>query len=87
MFKEITYRPLNLYSQFKEAAEAFPETAIILDKVYEVFPQLSSESTYQEVHEAIVETAGRLASFGISQSDKVMLYKSASFDTYLLLLR
>ncbi|MGV3027483.1 AMP-binding protein [Streptococcus hyovaginalis] len=84
MFKEITYRPLNLYSQFKEAAEAFPETAIILDKVYEAFPQLSSESTYQEVHEAIVETAGRLASFGISQSDKVMIYKSASFDTYLL---
>ncbi len=54
MFKEITYRPLNLYSQFKEAAEAFPETT------------------------------GRLASFGISQSDKVMLYKSASFATYLL---
>lgn len=40
MFKTITYRLLNLYRQFKEAAEEFPETAIILDKSYAAFPQL-----------------------------------------------
>ncbi len=84
MFKTITYRPLNLYRQFKEAAEEFPETAIILDKSYAAFPQLPAESTYKEVHEAIVQMSGRMSAKGIAKGDKVMLYKSASFETYLL---
>ncbi|AUW96942.1 AMP-binding protein [Streptococcus pluranimalium] len=84
MFKTITYRPLNLYRQFKEAAEEFPETAIILDKSYAAFPQLPAESTYKEVHEAILQMSGRMSAKGIAKGDKVMLYKSASFETYLL---
>lgn len=80
----ISYQPLNLYRQFKEAAERFPNVAIIFDKLYPSFPELGHENTYAEVLAAIEQRAYQLAAAGVSHGDKVMFYKSPAFDTYLL---
>jgi acyl-coenzyme A synthetase/AMP-(fatty) acid ligase len=43
------------------------------------------ENTYQTVFEAIQKRAARFAEAGIvGYGDKVVLYKSPAFDTYLL---
>ncbi|MGT2715854.1 AMP-binding protein [Streptococcus respiraculi] len=80
----ISYQPLNLYRQFKEAAERFPEVAIVFDKVYPSFPELGFENTYTQVFAAIQQRAYQLAEAGVAYGDKVMFYKSPAFDTYLL---
>lgn len=80
----ISYKPLNLYRQFKEAAETFPDVAIYFDQPYASFPELGLENTYQTVFEAIQKRAAQLAATGIGRGDKVILYKSPTFDTYLL---
>lgn len=80
----ISYQPLNLYRQFKEAAERFPNVAIVFDKLYPSFPELGHENTYAAVFAAIEQRAYQLAAAGVSHGDKVMFYKSPAFDTYLL---
>ncbi|MGT2949845.1 acetate--CoA ligase [Streptococcus cuniculi] len=80
----ISYQPLNLYRQFQQAAERFPEVAIVFDKTYQAFPELGLENTYAQVFAAIQQRAYQLAAAGISHGDKVMFYKSPAFDTYLL---
>ncbi len=49
----ISYKPLNLYRQFKTAAQEFPNVAIYFDQPYASFPELGMENTYQTVFEAI----------------------------------
>ncbi|CYX76327.1 Acyl-coenzyme A synthetases/AMP-(fatty) acid ligase [Streptococcus suis] len=39
----ISYKPLNLYRQFKTAAQEFPNVAIYFDKPYASFPELGLE--------------------------------------------
>ncbi|HEM6393369.1 TPA: acyl-CoA synthetase [Streptococcus suis] len=80
----ISYKPLNLYRQFKTAAKEFPHVAIYFDKPYASFPELGLENTYQTVFEAIQKRAAQFAAAGIGYGDKVILYKSPAFDTYLL---
>ncbi len=45
----ISYKPLNLYRQFKTATQEFPNVAIYFDKPYASFPELGLENTYQTV--------------------------------------
>jgi acyl-coenzyme A synthetase/AMP-(fatty) acid ligase len=78
------YRTLNLYQNYKEASERFPDCQIILDKELLAFPELGTETTYQASHEAIVKRAGQLASLGLEKGDKVIIFKSQAFDTYML---
>ncbi|HEM3628453.1 TPA: AMP-binding protein, partial [Streptococcus suis] len=80
----ISYKPLNLYRQFKTAAQEFPTVAIYFDHPYASFPELGLENTYQTVFEAIQRRAAQFAAAGIGYGDKVILYKSPAFDTYLL---
>lgn len=80
----ISYKPLNLYRQFKTAAQEFPNVAIYFDKPYASFPELGLENTYQTVFEAIQKRAAQFSAAGIGYGDKVILYKSPAFDTYLL---
>lgn len=42
------------------------------------------ENTYQTVFEAIQKRAAQFSAAGIGYGDKVILYKSPAFDTYLL---
>lgn len=81
---EFDYQPLNLYSNYKEAAEKFPETVMIYDKTLEGFPELGKQSTYEDSHEAVKNRAYQLAALGVSKGDKLIIYKSPQFDTYLL---
>lgn len=81
----ISYKPLNLYRQFKSAAQEFPNVTIYFDQPYASFSELGLENTYQTVFEAIQKRAARFAEAGIvGYGDKVVLYKSPAFDTYLL---
>lgn len=80
----ISYKPLNLYRQFKEAAQTFPDVAIYFDQPYVSFPELCLENTYQTVFQAIQKRSSQLAALGIRRGDKVILYKSPTVDTYLL---
>ncbi|MGY3766047.1 AMP-binding protein [Vagococcus vulneris] len=84
MRDELTYQTLNLYSNYKEASEQYPNKEIILDEKMSSFPELPLETTYSETHDNILKRAYQLAELGIQKNDKVILYKSPKFDTYLL---
>lgn len=81
---EITYKPLNLYRQFKQAAQQSPDVAIYFERPYASFPELGLDNSYRTVFEAIEKRAAQFAAAGIGYGDKVILYKSPAFDTYLL---
>src|SRR5699024_1095860 len=78
------YEPLYLYENVEKSAKKFPTTSIYFDEKLGAFPTLSLETTYQEVHEAIVYKANQLRGMGIRKGEKVIMYKSSTFDTYLL---
>ena len=78
------HEPLNLYLNFKKSAEQFPDSPIIFDEAVGAFPELALETTYQKTHQAIVDKASLLSELGIKKSDKVIIFKSSAFDTYLL---
>lgn len=80
----VEYQPLNLYSNYRNAAEATPEVAIYHDELLPAFPELGYESSYATSHKAILQRAYQLASLGVKARDKVLLFKSPKFDTYLL---
>lgn len=80
----LEYRPLNLYTNYLEAACNNPETAIIHDESLPAFPELGTSYTYQLSHEAILNRAYQLASLGVKAEDKIIIFKSSKFDTYLL---
>lgn len=78
------YVPLNLFTNFKESAERFPDTPIFFDESLAGFPELGLETTYADCLEVIVKKATQLKKAGVKKADKIMMYKSAKFDTYLL---
>lgn len=80
----LDYQPLNLYTNYQEAAKQYPDVKIIHDEVLAAFPQLGYQSTYRSSHEAVLTRAYQLASLGVQAGDKIILYKSSKFDTYLL---
>ncbi|MGG5303761.1 AMP-binding protein [Enterococcus pernyi] len=80
----IDYTPLNLYTNFQEAAERTPDVSMIFDQTLVAFPELGFKSTYSECHELVVTRAYQLASLGVTLGDKIMIYKSSAFDTYLM---
>lgn len=82
--KELTYAPLNLYDNYAEAARNTPDVALIVDEVLPAFPELGLETTYRDSLLAIEQRAYQLAAFGVASGDRVILYKSSKFDTYLL---
>ncbi|WP_099225404.1 AMP-binding protein [Listeria costaricensis] len=78
------YQPLNLYSNFKEATEKFPQQLILFDEPTGAFPELPLKSSYSECEAAIVRRASELYASGVRKGDKIVVYKSAKFDTYML---
>ncbi|MBJ8325111.1 AMP-binding protein [Streptococcus pacificus] len=84
MASTITYHPLNLYTQFKNAADKTPDVPIILDKSFDSFPELTEENTYKSVHEAILKRAYQLGQLGFKKEDFIIIYKSSAVDTYFL---
>lgn len=84
MTELLNYQPLNLYGNYRTAASNTPDIAIIQDEILSAFPELGLEYTYQLSHEAILNRAYQLASLGVTANDKIIIYKSSRFDTYLL---
>lgn len=84
MMEIITYSPLNLFTNFQEAAANFSETPIIFDEPLSAFPELGLETTYKKCCESVLKRAYQLAHLGVKSGDKVIIYKSSAFDTYLL---
>lgn len=80
----ITYTPLNLFSNFQDSANATPDVPIIFDQPLAAFPELGFKSTYKKTCQQVLTRAYQLASLGVGLGDKVMIYKSSAFDTYLL---
>ena len=78
------FKPLQLYKNYKEACEKFPGCSIFVDTETSAFPELGTQTTYTATHIAIVKRARQLATLGVRQGDKVLLYKSSSVDTYWL---
>lgn len=79
-----TYTPLNLYTNFKNAATKHPHQLMAFDELLPAFEDLQLETTYQKAHELVLTRAFQLAHLGIQKNDKVIIYKSPQFDTYLL---
>ncbi len=80
----IEYSPLNLFTNYKEAAKRTPDIPIIIDEPLVAFPELGFKSTYKESYETVLTRAYQLAAMGVGLGDKIMLYKSSAFDTYLM---
>ncbi len=78
------YQPLNLYSNFAKAAQKTPEQTLILDEKLPAFPEFDHQSTYAESLQFIQKRAFQLAALGVKENDKVVIFKSPKFDTYLL---
>lgn len=85
-FPDNQYEHLNLYSNFAAAAETFPEVAIYSDSILEAYPEIGTETTYQGALASITQRAQQLHQQGIGKGDKVIIFKSSRFDTYLLAL-
>lgn len=83
-FPNNPYEELNLYSNFSQAAKKYPKVAIHFDETLIGFPELGLETTYEEAEKRIIVQASRLSFMGIQKGDKVVIYKSPMFDTYLL---
>ncbi|WP_088810408.1 MULTISPECIES: acyl-CoA synthetase [unclassified Listeria] len=77
------YVPLNLFTNFKESAERFPDVPIFFDETLAGFAELGLETTYAGCLDAIVQKATQLKKAGVKKADKIIIYKSAKFDTYL----
>ncbi|MDO4432588.1 MAG: acyl-CoA synthetase [Aerococcaceae bacterium] len=84
MLETLDYQSLNLYDNYAQSAAKYPTTPIIFDEKLPAFPELNLESTYEETLKAIQLRAYQLAQLGVSKGDKVVLYKSPKFDTYML---
>jgi acyl-coenzyme A synthetase/AMP-(fatty) acid ligase len=78
------YTPLNLYTNYEQAALNYPSQQLILDEVLPAFPELPLETTYAESLAIIQQRAYQLARCGVQARDKVVIFKSPKFDTYLL---
>lgn len=83
-FPDNLYEELNLYTNFSKAAQTFPDTAIHFDEALIGFPELALKTTYKEAELAIINQASRLHDLGVKNGDKVVIYKSPMFDTYML---
>lgn len=79
-----THEPLNLFTNYVQAAQKFPESAIVLDEPLRAFPELHTTTTYQASLEIIKQRAYQLAALGVKKGDAILIYKSPRFDTYLL---
>lgn len=53
MMETITYSPLNLFTNFQEAAANFSETPIIFDEPLSAFPELGLETTYKMLRKCV----------------------------------
>ena len=80
----VAYSPLNLFSNFQDAANQTTDAAIIFDQPLSAFPDLGFKSTYSDTCARVLTRAYQLASLGVGLGDKIMIYKSSAFDTYLL---
>ncbi len=80
----VAYSPLNLFSNFQDAANQTPDALIVYDRPLSAFPELEFKSTYKTTCAFVLTRAYQLASLGVGLGDKVMIYKSSAFDTYLL---
>lgn len=83
-FKENVYEELNLYNNFCESATKYPNVPIYFEQELIGFPELKLETTYKGALQAIQKQAARLSRRGIKKGDKVIIYKSPNFDTYML---
>ncbi|MGX7418254.1 AMP-binding protein [Carnobacterium gallinarum] len=80
----LDYQPLNLYSNYRDASIKTPDVTILQDEVLPAFPELGLNYTYKLSHEAILNRAYQLANLGVKAGDKIIIFKSSKFDTYLL---
>lgn len=78
------YRPMNLYQNYLEASQLYPDCQIVFDEILVAYPELGLETTYQASHDAILQRAYQLAASGIKKGDKVIIFKGQAFDTYML---
>lgn len=84
MEEQFPYRPMNLYQNYLEASQVYPDCPIIFDAKLVAFPELGTETTYAASHDAIIERAQQLAALGVHRGDKVIIFKGQAFDTYML---
>ncbi|WEG73035.1 acyl-CoA synthetase [Vagococcus intermedius] len=83
-FPDNHYVPLNLYTNFTKAAESNPDVKIYSDSLLPGFPEFGKETTYVEAVESIRKRAFQLIELGVVKGDKVVIFKTSRFDTYLL---
>ncbi len=71
----LDYQPLNLYTNYQEAAEKTPTVSIIFDESLPAFPALGLETTYGESHQEILKRAYQLAALGVKKATKLLFIK------------
>ncbi|MEW1720651.1 AMP-binding protein [Streptomyces sp. NPDC093109] len=79
-----TSTPLNLFENFRTAADTYPASMIHLDAPAPAFPELGLHVTYADAATAVARRGEQVIARGIGPGDHVVIYKSALFDSYLM---
>jgi acyl-coenzyme A synthetase/AMP-(fatty) acid ligase len=84
LLQRIANRGIALGTLFERAAARHPGNEIILDHDLDVAPQLGRRLPVGEVAELVADLASRLHAAGVRPADRVVVYKTNSFDITLL---
>ena len=68
----LDYQPLNLYTNYQEAAEN-TNCSNYFDESLPAFPALGLETTYGESHQEILKRAYQLATLGVKRRQNYYL--------------
>ena len=71
----LDYQPLNLYTNYQEAAEKHQLFQLFLMNLLPAFPALGLETTYGESHQEILKRAYQLAALGVKKATKLLFIK------------
>ena len=84
LLQRIGNRGIKLGTLFERAAAAHPANVLILDHDLDIAPELGRRATMTEVADLVADIASRLWAVRVRPGDRVVVYKSDSFDITLL---
>ena len=84
LLQRIANRGIQLGTLFDRAAARHPANVVILDHDLDVAPELGRRATVAEIADLVDDVASRLWAAGVRPADRVVVYKSNSFDITLM---
>ncbi|WP_031027764.1 class I adenylate-forming enzyme family protein [Streptomyces albus] len=84
LLQRVGNRGIRLGTLFDRAAARHPGNVVVLDHELDLAPRLGSRATVTEIADLVDDFASRLWAAGVRPADRVVVYKTNSFDITLL---